>query len=224
MRSVVHARSIRGIAAGETGEAVPVAPPGLSRRRPEARLRLGRRLRRCDAVAQDHPEVSGLFNLGTGQARSFADLVRGAVRRRRQAVEDHLCGHAARDPRPLPVLHPGRDGAAARGRLRPSPSPPLEEGVARYVQRLSRRRRSVFVMGKRPSMHRHADRSNRALGARLRSGGIVRRRLRSLQCAPAPRGADASVGMTLRAVGMTVRRLRRRCTDDDGINRCLIYS
>ena len=26
----------------------------------------------------DHPEVSGLFNLGTGQARSFADLARAA--------------------------------------------------------------------------------------------------------------------------------------------------
>ena len=65
----------------------------------------------------DQPEVSGLFNLGTGRARTYLDLA-------------HAVCDAANKPRAVefidtppmlkgqyPVFHPGADGSASGGRL-----------------------------------------------------------------------------------------------------------
>ncbi|MBE7219405.1 MAG: ADP-glyceromanno-heptose 6-epimerase [Caulobacteraceae bacterium] len=82
----------------------------------------------------DHPQVSGIFNLGTGEARSFRDLAHAVF------------AAAGREPRigyiPTPELI--RDKyqyftQADMGRLRAAgyaaPFTPLEEGVADYVGR-----------------------------------------------------------------------------------------
>ncbi len=75
----------------------------------------------------DRPEVSGLFNLGSGTARNTADVLAAAGRARSEA------------PRPGPAH--GSDGdqyfaQAVLDRLRAAgyaaPFTPLEEGVARY--------------------------------------------------------------------------------------------
>jgi ADP-L-glycero-D-manno-heptose 6-epimerase len=81
----------------------------------------------------DHPEVSGLFNMGTGTARSFADLAAAVYRA------------LGRDPEIEYVDTPDeiRDKyqyytCANMGRLRQAGCnltfTPLEEGVAFYVK------------------------------------------------------------------------------------------
>ena len=81
----------------------------------------------------DTPDVSGLFNLGTGQARSFADLARAVY----VALE--------KDPRidfvdtPVEIRDRYQYFTEARmEKLRDAGYPgqftPLEEGVRRYVQ------------------------------------------------------------------------------------------
>ena len=66
----------------------------------------------------DHPKVSGLFNLGTGQARSFLDLaeaVRKALPARKLEIE--FFDMPAGIERPLSESHRGEDGSPARRRL-----------------------------------------------------------------------------------------------------------
>ena len=81
----------------------------------------------------DHPEISGLFNLGTGQARSFADLA--------EAVFEAL--HQKPNIRYVETPLAIRDRyqyftEAKMARLRAAgydkPFTALEDGVARYVQ------------------------------------------------------------------------------------------
>ena len=85
----------------------------------------------------ERPDVSGLFNVGTGEARSFADLA-GAVfaalnRAPRIAYIDM--------PEPLRAQYQSFT-EAPMARLRQAgyarPFTPLEDGVARYVDRLRR--------------------------------------------------------------------------------------
>ena len=54
------------------------------------------------------PSVSGIFNVGTGKARSFRDLINAmfAALGRKPAIE--YIDMPQRDPRQLPVFHPGR--------------------------------------------------------------------------------------------------------------------
>jgi ADP-L-glycero-D-manno-heptose 6-epimerase len=94
-----------------------------------------------DAVAAmlwllDTPAVSGLFNLGTGQARSFADLA--------QALFAALGRPADIEYIPMPPDLAGKYQyftEAPMARLRQAgfthPSTPLEEGVRRYVEWLA---------------------------------------------------------------------------------------
>ena len=81
----------------------------------------------------DHPAVCGLFNLGTGTARSYADLARA------------VCRAAGAEPRfelvAMPAKLAGRyqsftqaDMRALRAAGYTAPFTPLEEGVGRYVR------------------------------------------------------------------------------------------
>lgn len=85
----------------------------------------------------DRPDVSGLFNLGTGHARTYADLVRAVY------------AATGREPRiefvPMPAHLAGRYQSftqASMARLHEAGFPRsftgLEEGVARYVELLNR--------------------------------------------------------------------------------------
>src|SRR5262249_53300205 len=81
----------------------------------------------------DHPDVNGLFNLGSGKARSFADLARA------------LYAAAGKKPRilykPMPMELRARYQyftEARMGRLRAAgyalPMTSLEDGVKKYVE------------------------------------------------------------------------------------------
>ena len=80
-----------------------------------------------------HPEVSGLFNVGTGTARSYADLARA------------VCRAVGAEPRfelvEMPAKLVGRyqsftqaDMQALRAAGYTAPFTPLEEGIGRYVR------------------------------------------------------------------------------------------
>ena len=94
-------------------------------------------VRDCVQVVQwllAHPEVSGLYNLGTGRARSFADLARALFAAlRRPARIEYL------DTPPAVLAHYQYFTEARMERLRRAgytqPFTSLEEGVADYVQR-----------------------------------------------------------------------------------------
>ena len=75
-----------------------------------------------DAVAVvrwliDTPAVSGIFNVGTGQARSFRDLMTAMFAALGREPGHRIYRHAGFDPRQLPIFHAGRDGKSAAGRL-----------------------------------------------------------------------------------------------------------
>jgi ADP-L-glycero-D-manno-heptose 6-epimerase len=63
------------------------------------------------------PSVSGIFNVGTGKARSFRDLDAVGLCRARHGAEHPLHRYAAVDPRCLPVFHAKRCRSAAARRL-----------------------------------------------------------------------------------------------------------
>ena len=81
----------------------------------------------------DHREVSGLFNLGTGKARSFAELAHAVA----AALGKELLIHYVDTP---PELRPQYQyfTEAATAHLRRAgyarPFTPLEQGIARYVK------------------------------------------------------------------------------------------
>ena len=91
-----------------------------------------------DAVAVvrwllDTPPVSGIFNVGTGEARSFRDLIVamfGALGRE-PAIE--YIDMPLVDPRQLSILHARPRSEICAGRAIMPASPPLEEAVRRYV-------------------------------------------------------------------------------------------
>ena len=63
------------------------------------------------------PSVSGLFNVGTGKARSFKDLMLAAYAALGTAPEHRICRYARIDSRQLPVFHPKRCRSVAARRL-----------------------------------------------------------------------------------------------------------
>ena len=74
-----------------------------------------------DAVAVvrwmlETPHVTGIFNVGTGKARSFKDLISRDVCGARCKAEHRVRRHAARDPEPVSILYTSRGRQpAARG-------------------------------------------------------------------------------------------------------------
>ena len=81
----------------------------------------------------DTPGVSGLFNLGTGQARSYLDLAHAVCDAAGVPRNIEFIDMPEAAARPIPVLHPGRDGQPSHRRVC-GKFTPLEEGVRRYVQ------------------------------------------------------------------------------------------
>ena len=63
------------------------------------------------------PIVSGIFNVGTGTARSFKDLILVGLCRARHICEYRVYRYARANSRQLPVLHPKRGRSAAARRL-----------------------------------------------------------------------------------------------------------
>ena len=75
-----------------------------------------------DAVAVvrwliETPSVSGIFNVGTGAARSFRDMMMAHVRGARPRAGHRIYRHAGFDPRQLSVFHASRDRQSAPRRL-----------------------------------------------------------------------------------------------------------
>jgi ADP-L-glycero-D-manno-heptose 6-epimerase len=94
-------------------------------------------VRDCVQVVQwllAHPHVNGLFNLGTGQARSFLDLARALFAALQRPVRVEYV-----DTPPAVLAHYQYFTEARMERLRAAgyrqPFTSLEEGVADYVQR-----------------------------------------------------------------------------------------
>ena len=67
----------------------------------------------------EHPGVSGLFNCGTGVARSYLDLAAAVCTAAGQPTRIDFVDMPQALRGQYPVLHPGRHGPAAGGRLRP---------------------------------------------------------------------------------------------------------
>lgn len=81
----------------------------------------------------DHPKVNGLFNLGTGQARSFADLARAVYAAvGRNANIEYIDTPAALRDKYQYFTEARMERLRAAGYELPMTS--LEEGVRRYVQ------------------------------------------------------------------------------------------
>ena len=97
-------------------------------------------------AARSRPTVNGLFNVGTGQARSYLDLARAVCRRGRGGAADRIHRHARQAARPIPVLHRGAHRPAARGRATPRQFTPLEEGVRPLCPGLSGGSRTPTLM------------------------------------------------------------------------------
>jgi ADP-L-glycero-D-manno-heptose 6-epimerase len=86
----------------------------------------------------DHPEHSGIYNVGTGQARSFNDLASAVLRHFGRGeiryvpfpagLREHYQSYTRADIAPL------------RGIGYDAPFVPIEEGVPRYMEWLDRRR------------------------------------------------------------------------------------
>ena len=93
-----------------------------------------------DAVAVvrwllDTPPVSGMFNVGTGKARSFRDMITAMFAALGREPEHRIHRHAGRDPRQLPIFHRRRQVEKLRRAGYNAGFTPLEEAVERYVTR-----------------------------------------------------------------------------------------
>ncbi len=64
------------------------------------------------------PDVNGVFNLGSGRARSFKEMAEAVFRAAGKAPQIEYIPMPEAIQRPLPVLHRGPPGAPARRRLR----------------------------------------------------------------------------------------------------------
>ena len=97
--------------------AVQVAPGRHCRRRPAARLHLCRRRGARSCGYWRRGSVTGIFNVGTGKARSFRELIVAAYDALGAQPEHPLCRHAAANSRQLSVFHASLRRSAASRRL-----------------------------------------------------------------------------------------------------------
>ena len=111
------------------------------------------------------PSVSGLFNLGTGRARTYLDLAHAVSDAAGKPREVEFIDMPAEPGRPVSVVHPGADGAAAGGGLLGpvhavgGRHPPVRAGPS------GRLRQSSYDPGPAVSAVRPGHRPARAAGA-----------------------------------------------------------
>ena len=65
----------------------------------------------------DHPEVSGIFNCGTGKARTWLDLVNAVFAAMKREPRITFVDMPDDDQREVPVSHPSRHFEAEEGRI-----------------------------------------------------------------------------------------------------------
>jgi ADP-L-glycero-D-manno-heptose 6-epimerase len=97
----------------------------------------------------DRPDVSGLFNAGSGKARSFADLAASVFAALGRPTDIRYRRHARGAPPELSVLHRGADGSARSGRLR-SASDAARRRRAAICARFPDRTGPVSMIGDHP--------------------------------------------------------------------------
>ena len=78
------------------------------------------------------PKVSGIFNVGTGAARSFRDLIGAMFAGARPRASHRIYRHAGRDPRRYQYFTQAETGNLRRAGYNAAFTP-LEEAVKRYV-------------------------------------------------------------------------------------------
>ena len=121
-------------------------------------------------AAGDAVGVSGIFNVGTGKARSFRDLMLAVFARARREPEHRICRHAGADPRQLSVFHRRARSIGCARRLQWRLHPAGRRGRA-LRQRISRPRRSL------PLSEQDADvRFRRTVAGDRPPDGALRRR------------------------------------------------
>lgn len=115
------------------GQAVQIVSAGLPRRRADARFRVREGCGGPDAVLRRNPQASGLFNCGTGRARSWNDLA--------QAVFAALGLEPRIEYIDMPPVLRGKyqySTQAEMGKIRAAgyaqPFHSLEDGIRDYVQ------------------------------------------------------------------------------------------
>ena len=82
----------------------------------------------------DTPDVSGLFNVGTGQARTYLDLANAVCDAAGVPRNIEFIDMPAALARPVSVVHRGRPSTRLRTAGYAGQFTPLEEGIRRYVQ------------------------------------------------------------------------------------------
>ncbi len=65
----------------------------------------------------DSSAVNGIFNVGTGKAESFRDMIGAMFKALRPRAQHRIHRHAGGDPRPVPIFHPEQYREPAPGRL-----------------------------------------------------------------------------------------------------------
>ena len=82
----------------------------------------------------DTPSVSGLFNLGTGIARTYLDLAHAVCRAAGKPEKVDFIDMPANLRDPVPILHPGHHRTGCARQAMPASSPRSRNGIRRYVQ------------------------------------------------------------------------------------------
>ena len=90
----------------------------------------------------DTPGVNGLFNLGTGRARSYLDLARAVCAAAGAPDAGRVHRHAGQRCAASTNPSPRRRCTGCAPPAMPAPFTPLEEGVRRYVQDYPRHART----------------------------------------------------------------------------------
>ena len=105
------------VAAGQASPAVQIRSSRPAGRRAGARLHLGRRRGRCDAVADADSLGQRAVQPGDRAGADLSGSGACGVRRGRPATGSGVHRHAGQPARAVSVVHPGADGAAAGGGL-----------------------------------------------------------------------------------------------------------
>ena len=116
----------------------------------------------------DNPQVSGLFNVGTGQARSWLDLARALFAADAAAAGDRVHRHAGRAGGQVPVLHAGAASRVCGRQATASPSPVSRQASATMCAATSAARSLPLKRA-----HRGGGRRPQPVSLRRRGSGLI---------------------------------------------------